>query len=128
MNRTVEFSVVIPTYNRLDFLKEAIRSVWDQTHADYEIIVVDDGSTDGTMDYLVSLGALVKTLHQEHRGPAAARNLGVSQAAGTYVAFLDSDDFWFPWTLTALHKVIQQRDQPSLISAATVEFQGNVPE
>jgi glycosyltransferase involved in cell wall biosynthesis len=128
MSRNVEFSVVIPTYNRVEFLKQAISSVWKQTHADYEIIVVDDGSTDGTVDYLVSLGDMIKVLRQEHRGPAAARNVGVGQAVGTYVAFLDSDDFWFPWTLAVLHRVLQGHDQPSLIGTATVEFQGNVPD
>src|SRR5262249_36962296 len=128
MSKTVGFSIVIPTFNRLEFLKQAISSVRNQTHADYEIIVVDDGSTDGTVDYLMSLGTLVKTLRQQHRGPAAARNLGVSQAIGTYIAFLDSDDFWFPWTLTILQRVMQHHEQPSLISAATVEFHGNVPD
>jgi glycosyltransferase involved in cell wall biosynthesis len=124
---TSHFSVVIPTYNRLDFLKQALASVWAQTYKDYEIIVVDDGSTDGTADYLMSLGARVKAVHQENRGPAAARNLGVKHAKGEYLAFLDSDDLWQPWTLATFYEVIRRYKQPTLISAATCEFEGEAP-
>src|SRR5450830_1529256 len=99
MTQLLEFSIVIPTYNRMKFLQQALDSVWAQTHDDYEIIVVDDGSTDGTKDYLASLDGRVKTVRQSNSGPAAARNLGVRQAKGEYVAFLDSDDLWFPWAL-----------------------------
>ena len=128
MSHPVEFSVVIPTHNRLDFLKHAINSVWAQTHTDYEIIVVDDGSTDGTMDYLLSLGSRVKALQQANRGPGAARNLGAAQAVGRYLAFLDSDDSWYPWALATFHEVIRQYHDPVLISAATLEFQGKLPD
>lgn len=128
MSRLPEFSVVIPTYNRLDFLKETLSSVWAQTHSDYETIVVDDGSTDGTMDYVASFGGRVKVLHQPNSGPGAARNLGAKQALGDYVAFLDSDDIWFPWSLATFHELIQHHHEPALLCAATVEFQGKVPE
>src|SRR5262249_35304485 len=126
MSQPAQFSVVIPTYNRLDFLRQAISSVWAQTNREYEIIVVDDGSTDGTMDYLLSLGPNIKALRQANSGPGAARNLGAKHASGRYVAFLDSDDVWFPWTLATYHKLIQQY-RPSLICAATSEFEGEVP-
>ena len=93
------FSVVIPTYNRLPLLKEALDSVWRQTLTNYEVIVVDDGSTDGTARFARSMGQSIKLLEQTNRGPGAARNLGLEHARGQYVAFLDSDDLWFPWTL-----------------------------
>jgi hypothetical protein len=121
------FSVVIPTCNRLDFLKQTLSSVLAQTFMDYELIVVDDGSTDGTVDYLASLRATTKALRQENKGPAAARNLGAHQATGNYIAFLDSDDFWFPWTLSTIHEVIRRYNGPSLISVAAWEFDGEVP-
>ena len=123
-----EFSIIIPTYNRLEFLKKAVSSVVAQTHSDYEVIVVDDGSTDGTMEYLGSLGACVKVLSQANRGPGSARNLGVQHAIGTYIAFLDSDDSWYPWTLATFHEAIRNFHEPSVISAATLEFQGKVPD
>jgi glycosyltransferase involved in cell wall biosynthesis len=126
MGQPVEFSVIVPTYNRLDLLKQAIRSIWTQTLTDYEIVVVDDGSTDGTMDYLRSLGPGVTALSQANAGPGAARNLGVRHAAGRYVAFLDSDDVWFPWTLATFHQAIHKH-QLSLITGTTVEFEGSVP-
>ena len=127
MSQSVQFSVIIPTYNRLNFLKKAIRSVLAQTQASYELIVVDDGSTDGTHEYLVSLGNRIKPLHQKNKGPAAARNLGTQGALGTYLAFLDSDDIWFPWTLATFNQVIEQYHEPALISAATLEFEGDSP-
>ena len=68
------FSVIIPTFNRLPLLKEALNSVWRQTYADYEVIVVDDGSSDGTANYLKSLDERVKVLTQLNCGPGAARN------------------------------------------------------
>jgi glycosyltransferase involved in cell wall biosynthesis len=124
----MKFSVIIPTYNRLDFLKQAIGSVLAQTYTDYEIIIVDDGSTDGTKDYLLSLASHVKVLRQANRGPGAARNLGAERAAGRYLAFLDSDDSFYPWTLATFHEAICRYHDPSFVSAATLEFQGQVPD
>ena len=92
MNRPPEFSVVIPTYNRLDYLKQALSSVWAQTFTDYEIIVVDDGSNDGTREYLHGLRSKLRILSQPNSGPGAARNIGLREAQGDYIALLDSDD------------------------------------
>src|SRR5690242_12732553 len=93
------FSVVIPTYNRMRFLPSALKSVWYQTYQDFEVIVIDDGSTDETQIYLSSIGSKVRYIRQTNHGPGAARNIGVQAAIGDYIAFLDSDDLWFPWTL-----------------------------
>jgi glycosyltransferase involved in cell wall biosynthesis len=127
MSQSVKFSVIIPTYNRVNLLKQAIRSVFAQTQTSYELIIVDDGSSDGTHDYLMSLGGQVRVLHQKNKGPGAARNLGARCAAGNYLAFLDSDDIWFPWTLATSDLVIERYHQPALISAATVEFDDVIP-
>ncbi|CAH6999254.1 Glycosyl transferase [Vibrio chagasii] len=90
-------SVVIPTYNCLDYLPKAIGSVLKQTHQDIELIIIDDNSNDGTSTYLASI--------QDHRivklstlgvGAPQARNLGIEKATGEFIAFLDADDFWFP--------------------------------
>jgi glycosyltransferase involved in cell wall biosynthesis len=89
-------SVVIPTYNRWPMLGEAIESVLTQSYRSFELIVVDDGSTDRTRDELSRWGAELQVVSQPRKGVATARNLGVSIAAGRYIAFLDSDDIWLP--------------------------------
>jgi glycosyltransferase involved in cell wall biosynthesis len=92
-------SVVIPTYNRGWILKEAIDSVLAQDFGDYELIVVDDGSTDGTFSLLDSYGGTILVIRQENRGVSAARNRGIAAASGRCIAFLDSDDLWLPGKL-----------------------------
>jgi glycosyltransferase involved in cell wall biosynthesis len=95
-------SVVIPTYNRADRVPTAVRSTLGQTFRDAEIIVVDDGSTDGTAGALASFGDRIRVLrHERNRGVAAARNTGIRASSAPLVAFLDSDDRWFPGKLEA---------------------------
>jgi len=89
-------SVVIPTYNRLPRVKDAIDSVLKQTYRDFKLWVVDDGSTDGTGESLRVFGNKVKYISQDNSGVSAARNLGLRVSRGKYVAFLDSDDLWEP--------------------------------
>jgi GT2 family glycosyltransferase len=89
-------SVVIPTYNRCDRLAGAIESVLHQTYAPLELIVVDDGSTDGTADLLKAYGDGIRVIHQENRGVSGARNTGIRAANGELIALLDSDDRWLP--------------------------------
>jgi glycosyltransferase involved in cell wall biosynthesis len=93
-------SVIIPTHNRASFLGEAIRSVLDQKYfvqngpSSFELLVIDDGSTDNTAEILRSFGDNLKYVFQPHRGVSAARNRGLELALGGYIAFLDSDDLW----------------------------------
>ncbi len=90
-----DVSAVIPTFNRLASLQKAVTSVWEQAPAPRELIVIDDGSTDGTWEWLKSLShPAVKIFRQENTGPGAARNLGAAAATSKYLAFLDSDDYW----------------------------------
>jgi glycosyltransferase involved in cell wall biosynthesis len=91
-------SIVLPTHDRLDFLREAVTSVLRQTVVDWELIVVDDGSTDGTVAWLESLGdPRIVVVAEPHCGnPAALRNLGVANAQSPWIALLDSDDLWAP--------------------------------
>lgn len=88
------FSVVIPTYNRATFITSAIDSVLQQSFKDYELIVVDDGSTDHTLQVIQKYGTQTKVVTQPNTGVSAARNKGVEIAKGRWVAFLDSDDEW----------------------------------
>jgi GT2 family glycosyltransferase len=88
-------SVIIPTYNRASLIGRAIQSVIDQTYQDLEIIVVDDGSTDGTGDILRRYDERIRSFrHPQKKGAGSARNTGIRQAKGQYLAFLDSDDEW----------------------------------
>jgi len=87
-------SVIIPTYNRRPLLKKAIESVLSQSFKDFELIVVDDGSSDDTPHLISSYGDRIVSIRRERRGPSAARNRGVEAARAEFVAFLDSDDRW----------------------------------
>lgn len=87
-------SIVIPVFNGERFLREAVQSVLDQKYSPVEIIIVDDGSTDGTATVARSLGETVRYLHQTNQGPAAARNRGIEHAQGSLIAFADADDLW----------------------------------
>jgi glycosyltransferase involved in cell wall biosynthesis len=92
-------SVIIPTYNRGWCLREAIDSVLSQEFTDYELIVVDDGSTDDTRTILDSYGQDIIVLTQANQGVSAARNRGIAESRAQLVAFLDSDDLWLPQKL-----------------------------
>ena len=89
-------SVVIPTYDCAQYIGKAIDSVLTQTYRPWKIIVVDDGSTDGTSDVLGLYKGMVKYLRQENRGEPAARNLGIRSAVAEFIACLDADDLWLP--------------------------------
>lgn len=95
-------SVVIPTFNRRQWIGASVRSVLEQTYRHVEVIVVDDGSTDGTVEYLASeFGGRIRVEQMpQNRGRSVARNLGWARAEGEYVAFLDSDDIWLPSKLS----------------------------
>jgi len=116
------FTVIIPTFNRLGLLRQTLASVWGQEFSGHEVIVVDDGSTDGTAGYLRSLGGRVRVLQQDNRGPGAARNLGAALATGDYLAFLDSDDVWFPWTLETYRQVIEANGHPAFVAGKPLRF------
>lgn len=97
-------SVIIPTYNCTELLPQAVRSVLGQElpPGDLELIVVDDGSADDVAEALAPFDGAVTLLRQANAGPAAARNRGVAASRGTYVAFLDADDYWLPGCLAAM--------------------------
>ena len=106
-------SVIVPTYNRSHLIRRAIGSVLDQTYEDFEVIVVDDGSTDNTHDVVKDLDdARIRYIrHERRRGPSAARNTGIRAARGEYTAFLDSDDEWLPRNLQEKVRALDSSSQ-----------------
>lgn len=108
------FTIIVPTYNRASFLAKAIGSVEGQTFADWELIVIDDGSTDNSREVVEPFLAdkRVTYVYQENQERCVARNKGINRSRGTYITFLDSDDYFLPNRLQLLHDAIVAKGQP----------------
>ena len=121
-------SVVLPVYNGARFIRESLDSVLAQTFHDYEVICVDDGSTDDSVAILDEYRQQVIVFRQANAGQGAARNAGVRQASGPYVAFIDQDDRWYPWKLTQQVVAIERDPQAVLVhcNSDRMDAQGQV--
>ena len=115
MNESV--SVVIPVFNGAPFVAKAVASVRAQGHGDVEILVVDDGSTDGTQEVLKHLEQSdgIRWFQRSHGGPARSRNFGIEAARGHYIALLDCDDVWLPGKLEAQLAIMRTRPEVGLV-------------
>ncbi|PSL01257.1 glycosyltransferase family 2 protein [Cecembia rubra] len=113
------FSVIIPLYNKVAFIESAINSVLQQDYKDFEIIVINDGSTDGGVE-LVSkkFGNNIKLINQINSGVSAARNAGIANSKFPWVAFLDADDYWASTYLSSLNKFIKDNSQINIIGSS----------
>lgn len=120
----VKVSVVVPTYNRADLILQTLQSVLAQTFTDYEIIVIDDGSTDNTAEILRELieTGKIQYVWQENQGESAARNQGLRLARGEYIAFLDSDDLWLPQKLEAQVSYLDAHPEIGLAQSCFSKF------
>lgn len=116
-------SVVIPTFNRLAMLKETLGSVDAQTFQDFEIVVADDGSTDGTLEWLAAERADIRVAKAGGKGAGGARNAGILAARGDYVSLLDSDDLWHPQALEQVAGVLKKYPAAPLIIIREDRFQ-----
>jgi GT2 family glycosyltransferase len=124
-NAGITVSVVIPTRNRQVWLETCLESVKAQRVRAAEIIVVDDGSSDGTAEMLRLRYPEVQVIHTDGIGPAGARNVGIDQATSDYVAFLDSDDLWYPDTLAQVVSVLASTQRPAMLCGRVKIFEGN---
>ncbi len=115
-------SVVVTTYNQAPYIEEALRSVFDQSYAPFEVVVVDDGSTDDTPLRIASFGDRVVYLRQNNQGVAASRNAGIRRARGALLAFLDGDDLWEPEKLAIQIAAAQKYPESGLIVTDGVQF------
>src|SRR4030042_1653484 len=120
----MKVSVIIPVYNRAELIAQAVESVLRQSFSDFELLVVDDGSSDGTWEALQRCGPRIRALPQEHRGASAARNLGIQTAAGEYLAFLDSDDLWQPQKLARQVQYLDQHPEVAHVHCDGREIKG----
>src|SRR5688572_25029067 len=115
-------SVVVPCFNRAYCLGKAIESALAQHTTPREVIIVDDGSTDGSAAVAGNYGEQVRVIRTTNRGPAAARNIGLQQAQGMWVAFLDSDDVWHPEKLTLQLEALDAYPDAEVIFCDTQTF------
>jgi glycosyltransferase involved in cell wall biosynthesis len=115
-------SVIIPTYNYARFIGQAIQSVLVQSYQDFEVIVVDDGSSDNTAEVVGGFGSQVRYLRQENRGANATRNAGIKAARGEFIAFLDADDLWMPEKLALQIRLSEARSEAGLIYGGMLLF------
>lgn len=104
-----KYSVVIPLYNKKDFIKQTLESVLNQSVHDFEIIVVDDGSTDGSSEIVHSIqDSRIRLISQKNQGVSKARNTGIKNSTGDYICFLDADDLWYPDFLSVVGSLIEK--------------------
>jgi len=125
-----QVSVIIPTYNRAHLLSRAIKSVLNQTFQDFEIIIVDDASTDNTDRLVASFqnSRMIYIQHERNQGSAAARNTALRQAQGEFIAFLDSDDEWLPDKLEKQMKLFSKASQNvGLVVTGAMDIRENIP-
>jgi glycosyltransferase involved in cell wall biosynthesis len=109
-------SVVIPSYNSIVFLPEVVESVLAQTFTNFELLIIDDGSSDGTSEWARTIpDPRVKLIRQENQGVSVARNTGIAYSQGNYIAFLDADDVWKPTKLEQQVKVLDTNQEIGLV-------------
>ena len=117
-----QISVIIPVYNRAAYVAEAIESVLGQTTRAAELIVIDDGSSDGSAAVIRRFGSALHYRYRPNGGIAAARNAGVALATGTYLAFLDSDDLWMPTKLARQMAVLAAHPETDAVAGHLEQF------
>lgn len=118
-------SIIIPTYNREEYISETIESLLHQTYRDFEIIVVNDGSTDNTIKKLEQFGSKIKLINQSNSERAVSRNNGVKNSTGEYVAFVDSDDIWFKNKLEKQTEVLDNNKDIILVYGQSYRINEN---
>lgn len=130
-DRPRTYAVVMPVYNREAYLETALRSALEQELPPQQILVVDDGSTDRSVEIARGFEPRVRVLTQANAGCAAARNAGIAEANADYIAFLDSDDAWFPWTLRLADEAIGQLENEgkpvSIVELVRHDFRDTPP-
>ena len=119
----MKFSVVIPLYNKRNSLKACIESVLNQSYKDFELIVVDDGSTDGSKEIVREFeDKRIRLIEKKNGGVSSARNLGVRSARNSWIAFLDGDDIWTKWHLETIVRLAESEPLAMVLSSSIDSF------
>jgi glycosyltransferase involved in cell wall biosynthesis len=118
-------SICIPTYNRKDYLSQTLSSVFAQTYKDYEVVIVDDGSTDGTGEMIKQSGHSVRYYWQQNTGDAAARNKLIELAGGRYISFLDSDDLLVPDAIERMMAIVDAQAEDVIVYGPYIAIDRN---
>lgn len=121
-------SVIIPSYNCEAYIAETINSILNQTYKDFELIVVDDGSTDRTLDIVTSFGPSVRLINQANGGVCKARNHGLGEAKGKFVCLMDHDDFWFPDKLERQIQTFQEHPEAGVVYSQEILWHPRVSD
>jgi glycosyltransferase involved in cell wall biosynthesis len=118
-------SVIIPAFNAERYIQNTLESVFEQTYKDYEVIVVNDGSTDSTQKILDNYGPRIRVFTKTNRGPASARNMGIKKASGKYIAFLDADDLWLKNKLKMQVEYLDSHPKAGFVYCNAICFSGD---
>lgn len=122
----MKFSIVIPLYNKQNCIRETLRSVFNQSYTDFEVLVVDDGSTDGSLDVVKEFNdERLRIIEKTNSGVSATRNEGIRAAANEWIAFLDADDIWTSFHLETLVKVHNQHPKAEVLCSNYEKFSSN---
>lgn len=123
------FSVVMPLYNKANYVKETIKTVLNQTFQDFEIVVIDDSSTDDSAKVVELIqDDRIRLVYQENAGVSAARNKGIQESRAEYIAFLDADDLWLPEFLQTIYELIQKYPDAGLYATSYKKRKANGKE
>src|SRR5690349_14699057 len=125
------FSIIIPTYNRAKYLTKSLNSILAQEFSSYEVLVVDDGSTDNSREFITDLSKKnqnIRYFHKENEERSIARNYGIMRASGKYVCFLDSDDILYPNHLAVAYELLKRNSFPEVahLGYQLVDASGNL--
>jgi len=113
------FSIIIPLYNKEKYIENTLKSVLNQSFSDFEVIVINDGSTDQSVAMVEKIkDPRIHLVHQENQGVSVARNRGIALATTPHITFLDADDFWYPHYLETFYELLEKHPQHSVFSAA----------
>lgn len=125
-SRSPLVSVIIPNFNYARYLPQTIGSVLSQSYKNVEVIVVDNGSTDHSLEVLKNFGSQIQVIAQENRGQAGARNRGIEECNGEFIAFLDADDFWLPSKLEKQMQVFKSKPEVGAVYCGVIRADGNL--
>ena len=113
------FSVIIPLFNKEKFIEATLKSILNQSFIDFEILIIDDGSTDNSAPIIKGFDdSRIRYYYKENAGVSSARNDGIEKVQSNYISFIDADDYWYPDFLEEMYKVIQKYPEQKVFSAA----------